>query len=30
MREGIVAAEFSRDTATPETVMHVALPVTVS
>jgi len=26
MREGFVAAEFARDAATPETVMHAALP----
>jgi L-arabinose transport system ATP-binding protein len=30
MREGVVAAEFSRTTATPEAVLHAALPLTVT
>lgn len=30
MREGVVAAEFARDAATPEAVLHAALPVETS
>jgi len=30
MREGVVAAEFTRATATPEAVLHAALPATVA
>jgi ABC-type sugar transport system ATPase subunit len=30
MREGAVAAEFNRETATPEAVLHTALPLETS